>query len=101
MNHVKHCGRTFIDLIVNERLLLYFLRRSSTRALAVFDSPPLARGRLSAATSSTLGELPVIVLTDSAISRDTAWLRALSLRIEASFTSTFRSKVSRPSRLSP
>src|SRR6266568_3544746 len=62
----------------------YFLRRSSTRALAVFDSPPLARGRLSAATSSTFGELPVTVLTASDISRLTAWLRALSLKIAAS-----------------
>jgi len=47
----------------------YFLRLSSTRALAVLDSPPLARGKLSAGTSSTLGEFPVIALTDSAISR--------------------------------
>src|SRR5436190_18254616 len=78
----------------------YFLRRSSTRALAVLDSPPLARGKLSAATSSTCGVLPVTDFTASAICLLKLAIYSLLSRIALSFTSTFKSKVSRPLRLS-
>src|SRR5579885_2349865 len=64
------------------------------------DSPPLARGKVSGGTSSTRGVLPVADFTASAIWLLNALRCVLSPSSMASLTSTFRSKVSSPSRLS-